>query len=118
MKQRHYEQLIVWQESHKLCLKVYQLVDQFPPKEQFGLCSQMRRSASSVPTNIVEGNVKRSAREKLHFIEHSEGSLEELDYQMFLSRDLCYITPEEFESLRGCISRVSYLLTKFRAGIT
>ncbi|MDD5103585.1 MAG: four helix bundle protein [Candidatus Peribacteraceae bacterium] len=117
MKKRHYEQLIVWQEAHKLCLRVYELVDRFPSKERFGLCSQMRRSASSVPTNIVEGNVKRSAREKLHFIEHAESSLEELDYQLFLSRDLGYITSEEFESLRGDINRVSYLLTKFRAGI-
>jgi len=114
---RLYEKLVVWQEAHKLCLSVYKLLPQFPSEERFCLCNQIRRSAYSVPMNIVEGNSKRSSKEKLHFIEHSEGSLEELDYQLFLSRDLKYITSEQFELFRNHIRRVSYLLTRFRAGI-
>lgn len=77
----------------------------------------MRRSASSVPTNIVEGNIKRSAKEKLRFIEIAEGSLEELDYQFILSRDLGYITSNKCDEFRGKTRKVFYLLSKFREGI-
>jgi len=67
--------------------------------------------------NIVEGNIKRSDKEKLHFIEYAEGSLEELDYQLLLSRDRGYITGKQCEEFRNTIGKVSYLLTQFRKGI-
>ena len=85
---RPYEQLIVWQEAHKLCLDVYALIPQFPIEERFCLCSQIRRAAYSVPMNLVEGNSKRSWKEKARYVEIAEGSLEELDYQLLLSKDL------------------------------
>jgi len=116
--QRYYEQLVVWQEAHNLCMSVYNILPRFPIEERFGLCSQIRRSAYSVPMNIVEGNAKRSAKDRLHFLQHSEGSLEELDYQLLLSKDLGYITIEQLEALRNDIRKVSFLITKFRSGIT
>lgn len=118
MKQRHYETLIVWQEAHKLCMHAYDVLLHFPDEEKFALCSQIRRASYSVPMNIVEGNTKRSAKQKLQFIEYSEGSLEELDYQLLLSRDRGYITSEQFENFRNDIGKVSYLLTQFRKGIS
>ena len=117
VKPRHYETLIVWQEAHKLCMSAYKIIQKYPTDERFCLCSQIRRSAYSVPMNIVEGNKKRSAKEKLHFVEHAEASLEELDYQLYLSRDLGYISDGEFGKFRSDIGKVSYLLTKFRTGI-
>jgi len=98
-------------------MDIYDLLPNFPVEERFNLCAQIRRAAYSVPMNIVEGNIKRSNKEKLRYIEHSEGSLEELDYQLFLSQDRGYITQEKFEALRNAIGKVSYLLTQFRKGV-
>ena len=117
MYERPYEKLIVWQEAYKLCLWIYQLTRKFPPDERFGLISQMRRSGYSVPINIAEGNVKRSKKEKLHFFEIAQASLEELHCECKLARDLQYMTLEEFSKTDQQIHRVSYLLTKLRASI-
>ena len=91
--ERPYEKMVVWREAHVLCLRVYELTKKFPPEERFRLVNQMCKSASSVPTNITEGNAKRSTKEKLHFFEIAEASLEELHYQCRLSLDLNYINP-------------------------
>lgn len=118
MEKRHYESLIVWQEAHMLCMHIYDIIKEFPSEERFCLCSQIRRAAYSIPMNIVEGNTKRSPKEKLHFLEHSEASLEELDYQLLLSRDRKYISSEQFENFRKQIGKVGYLLKQFRSGIS
>lgn len=115
MQLRPYEQLVVWQKSHKLCLSVYQLTKKFPKEELYGLVSQMCRSSYSVPTNIAEGNARRFPRDKARFFEIGLASLEELHYQCRLSRDLQYITQSEFEELTEMIRSVSYLLTKLRS---
>ena len=117
MRKRLYEDLIVWQEAHRLCVDVHSLYPQFPQHERRELWSQIHRAAYSIPMNIVEGNSKRTKKSRLNFMSHSEASLEELDYQLLLSRDLKYITTEQFESFRLKIGKVSYLLTKFRMGI-
>ncbi|MCF7844797.1 MAG: four helix bundle protein [Kiritimatiellales bacterium] len=117
MSKRPYQDLVVWKEADALCLDVYKLLPIFPPEERYALCAQIRRSATSVPTNIVEGNMKRSDKERLHYLEHAEGSLEELDYQLSLSARLNYITSEQYEKLNNQVGKVSYLLHKFRSGI-
>lgn len=114
MHQRPHEKLIVWQEAHKLCLRVYTMTRTFPPDERYRLVSQMCRSAYGVPMNIAEGNSKRSRKDKAHFYETALGSLEELHYQCFLSRDLAYISEEDFRTFDDHIQRVSFLLTKLR----
>jgi len=116
-QQKQYESLIVWKEAHSLCIEIYAAINTFPTEERFGLCQQIRRSSYSVPMNIVEGNVKRSQKEKLRFIEIAEGSLDELDYQILLSRDLGYMTNTQCATLRGHIARVAHLLGQFRRGI-
>lgn len=68
--------------------------------------------------NIVEGNMKRSKKDRMHSIEHAEGSLEELDYQLFLSKELGYVTEERREEIGNLLRKVSYLLTKFREGVS
>ena len=88
----HFQQLEVWREAHKLVLSVYQATNEFPSDERFGLISQMRRAAISVPANIAEGFKRRGIQEKIRFYNISEGSLEELKYFFILSKDLGYIT--------------------------
>ncbi len=85
-----FEDLIVWQNAHQLTIDFYALTDSFPKSEQFGLTSQMRRAAYSIPSNIVEGFAKRGIKDKLRFYNISQGSLQELKYFMILSADLNY----------------------------
>lgn len=118
MHERLYEKLVVWQEAYKLCLFIYKLSLKFPSEERFGLISQMRRSAYSVPINIAEGNTKSSAKEKGHFFEIAHSSLEELHCESRLSKDLGYISATEFSDLDDRIQRTSYLLTKIRSSIS
>ena len=115
MVQRTYQQLIAWQEAHKLCLSVYGITKKFPVDERYRLVNQMCKSAYSVPMNIAEGNAKRSFKEKARFFEIALGSLEELHYQYFLCRDLGYLSQKDFSDAESQIIRVSYLLTKLRA---
>jgi len=88
-----FQQLDAWKEAHALALKVYQVTQAFPRHEQFGLVSQMRRAAVSVPANIAEGFKRRGIGEKVRFYNQAEASLEELKYYFLLSRDLGYIPP-------------------------
>lgn len=87
-----FQQLNAWQEAHKLVLMVYQVTGQFPGEEKFGLVSQMRRAAVSIPANIAEGYKRRGIQDKIRFYNTSEGSLEELKYFFILSKDLNYLS--------------------------
>ncbi len=89
-----FRQLQVWQEAHKLVLMVYQITREYPTDERFGLVTQMRRAAVSIPANIAEGFKRRGIQDKVRFYNVSEASLEELKYYFILSQDLAYISPE------------------------
>ena len=88
--------LIVWQKSHQLVLKMYEVTKEFPKEEMFGLTSQLRRAAVSIPSNIVEGKARGSNKDYKRFLLMSRGSLEEVKYQILLSRDLGYIDEETY----------------------
>jgi len=92
------QNLRVLQRAHELALLVYKTTMEFPKNEQFGLVSQMRRSAVSVPSNIAEG-FRRRGRDKFVFYSYSLGSLEELKYQLLLSFDLEYMPKENYDKL-------------------
>ena len=85
---QHYKNLQVWQRSHKLVLGLYRASQMFPNTEQYGLTSQLRRAALSVPTNIVEGSKRAAPKEYAHFLNIAEGSLSETEYLVLVSRDL------------------------------
>jgi four helix bundle protein len=87
-----FQDLKVWQEAHRLVLLVYRLTTGFPDTEKFGLVTQMRRAAVSVPANIAEGFKRRGIQDKIRFYNTAEGSLEELKYFFILSHDLGYIS--------------------------
>ena len=83
-----FEQLEVWQAAHKLVPDIYGTTQKFPSEEKYGLVSQMRRAAVSVPANIAEGFKRRGRGEKFHFYNIAQASLEELRYYLILCRDL------------------------------
>ncbi|MBN2181070.1 MAG: four helix bundle protein [Sedimentisphaerales bacterium] len=82
--------LIVWQKAHAFVLSIYRLSSSFPKTEIYGLTSQLRRAAVSVPANIAEGFKKRSSAEKVRYMNIAQGSLEECRYYLILSKDLGY----------------------------
>ncbi|MGB2639026.1 MAG: four helix bundle protein, partial [Candidatus Acidiferrum sp.] len=87
-KPKHYKDLLVWQKGMHLAKLVYKLTTRFPSEERYGLTSQMRRAAVSVPSNIAEGQARRGTNEFLQFLSIAEGSLAELDTQLSLSVEL------------------------------
>jgi four helix bundle protein len=94
-----YKRLKVWEKGHALTIAIYRVTNTFPKHELYGLAGQMQRSASSVPTNIVEGCARSTNAELLKFLFYAQGSLHELEYQLLLSRDLGYVKVEQYESL-------------------
>lgn len=85
---RNYKKYTVWQKSHQLTLDVYKAIALFPKEELFGLTSQIKRSSSSIPTNIAEGCGRNSDKDFCRFLYIAFGSANELEYQIILSIDL------------------------------
>jgi four helix bundle protein len=90
-----FEDLLVWQKSHQLTLRVHRISSKFPNTEMYGLVSQMRRAAVSVAANIAEGFKRRGRSDKARILNVAQASLEELRYYFILARDLTYIRREE-----------------------
>jgi four helix bundle protein len=91
VRAERFEDLEVWKRAHGLVLRVYNLTRDFPKEEKFGLVSQMRRAAVSIPANLAEGFKKRTLKDKSNFYNIAQGSLEELRYYLILAKDLNYI---------------------------
>jgi four helix bundle protein len=104
--------LEVWKLAHQLTLNVYQISKNFPSSEKYGLTSQVRRSSSSVPTNIIEGQGRQYKKEFIQFLYIAKGSLEETNYQLFLAKDLKYISNEEYIELYAICTRIKMMLFK------
>src|SRR3974390_3536673 len=101
-----FQDLIVWQRAHAFVLRIYELTSKFPREELFGLTSQFRRSATSIPANIAEGFKKIGKADKLRFFNTSQGSIEECRYYLILSRDLKYGDTVDQTSLLEEVSRL------------
>lgn len=83
-----FKQLIVWQKSIELTKEVYKITSQFPNSELYGLISQMRRSAVSIPSNIAEGHKRRNLGEYIQFLSIADASAAELETQIIIAKDL------------------------------
>jgi four helix bundle protein len=105
-----FQDLEVWKKAHRVTLDIYRVTIQFPRTEQFGVISQLRRAAYSIPANIAEGSGRRSTKELLHFLALSNGSLEELRYFLLLSRDLRYLPSPEHDRLQSELKSVAEML--------
>ena len=89
-----YKDLLVWQKGIQLAKEVYRITQTFPNEEKFGLVSQMRRAAISIPCNITEGQARHTTKEFVLFVSHAEGSVAELDTQLILALELGYCSDE------------------------
>nr|WP_317632061.1 four helix bundle protein [uncultured Flavobacterium sp.] len=109
---RDYKKYTIWEKSHLLVLDIYKTTKLFPKDELFGLISQMRRSSSSIPTNIAEGAGRKGDKEFCRFLYIAYGSANELEYQIILSKDLNYIDTEISNSLIFKIEEIKKMLNK------
>jgi four helix bundle protein len=99
MPARRFEDLVVWQKAHQFVLNVYRFSRSFPKVELYGLTSQLRRAAISVPANVAEGFSKRGPNDKVRFLNIAQGSLEEARYYLILARDPGFGDPKEMMPL-------------------
>jgi four helix bundle protein len=106
------EELDVFKLSHSLTLEIYRITKSFPEEEKFGLISQMRKAAYSIPMNLMEGAHRLGSKEYRQFIGIARGSTGEIKYQLLLVRDLNYISENEYSDLLSKYERVSQMLTK------
>lgn len=107
--------LLVWQKSMRFVTDVYQVTKTFPREELFGLTSQLRRAAVSVPSNLAEGHGHDSKNEFHHFIGHSRGSLLEVKTQLEIAYNLGYIDKPTFAQLIQQSSEIGRMLTGLRS---
>jgi four helix bundle protein len=109
--QRHRD-LIAYQKAYQLTLDVYQATRQFPASELYGMVSQMRRSAVSIPCNIAEGYERGHRKEYVHFLRIARGSCSELETLLSLSKDIGYLGSQEYEMLNGLQDDTARLLRR------
>ena len=107
---KNYRELKVWQRSYQLCLEIYKIPKRFPKEERYGLTSQIRRAAVSVPSNIAEGYGRKTTPEYIRFLYIAYGSICELETQILLSGDLGYIEAGKLEILQEGIGEVERML--------
>lgn len=103
-----FEDLLVWKKSHELVLEIYHLTKDLPEEEKFGLVSQMRRAAVSVPANIAEGFKRKGIKDKINFYNISQSSLSELRYYLILVKDLGF--KFNFDEINNLVSDIGKML--------
>ena len=108
-----YRRLTVWQKADELAFQIYLITRNFPKDELFGLTSQMRRAAFSVPANIVEGYARSSKKEKAQFYSIARGSLTELEYYIDFALRLAYLSKDQHTKLADLRDEVGRLLNGF-----
>lgn len=105
-----FEELKVWQEAHKLVIKIYKITNGFPREERYRLTSQLCRSAASAPANIAEGQARQTTKEYLQFLYTARGSIAETKYHLILTRDLGYIEDSVYNEIIKSYNKVGKML--------
>jgi four helix bundle protein len=114
---QRFTELKVWERSHALILELYRVTARFPEDERFGLTSQLRRAAASVPTNIAEGAKRSGAQDYARFLNIAEGSLSETEYLVMLSRDLGYLVLDDATKYLVEIEEIARMLFALRTKV-
>ena len=112
-----YRELVVWQKGIELAKRIYRVTQSFPNEEKFGLVSQMRRAAVSVPSNIAEGQARHTTKEFIQFVSHAEGSVAELDTQLRLGVELGYCKNGETAEIGALIEEMRRMLNGLRRNL-
>lgn len=107
---KNYQNLVVWQKAHKLVLLIYGITQRFPNEEKFGLTSQLRRAATSTPTNIAEGCGKYTQKDFAHYLDIAFASMQEVQYLTFLAFELKYLDTLAYNALDNSITEVKAML--------
>ncbi|MGB8510553.1 MAG: four helix bundle protein [Pyrinomonadaceae bacterium] len=108
---RPHEKLETWSQSMDFVVDVYRATEYFPKEEKFGLSSQIRRAAVSVPANIAEGAARHSGKEFSHFLLNAQGSASELETELLIAQRLGYIDQSRFTELRASLDKIGRLIT-------
>jgi four helix bundle protein len=110
---RDFKKLLIWQKAMKIVNAVYQVVEEFPQEERYGLRSQVTRSAVSIAANIAEGNAKKSEKEKRLYMERSLGSAFELETHMLIIENLNWLKENEASDILKLIEEEQKMLSTF-----
>lgn len=110
---KNFKKLIVWKNAHDLVLQLYEVISSFPENEKYGLVSQIRRTAASVPTNIAEGCGRKTDAELSRFLQIAFGSASEVEYLIILSKDLNFIDEKLSSDLNSKIQEIKRMLSSF-----
>jgi four helix bundle protein len=105
-----YKDLIAWQKAMELVTAVYKVTQEFPKQELYGLTSQLRRAAVSIPSNLAEGQGRNSPREFYHFVGQARGSLLELETQLQIAHTLGYLSEHSLKRLLASTDEISRML--------
>ncbi|KFF08420.1 four helix bundle protein [Chryseobacterium luteum] len=106
----NFKELLVWQKSIDFVTDVYGITGSFPKDEMYGLISQIRRASVSIPSNIAEGNSRRSKPDYLQFLKIARGSCAEVETQLIISRNLNYLNEQDHQKLNQGIVEISKML--------
>lgn len=107
-----YRKLRAWEAGHRLALAIYKVTGAFPREEQYGLTSQMRRAAVSIPANLAEGCGRNRDAELARFAGIALGSASELEYHLFLAHQLAYLPQPEYDSLTRQVAELKPMLAR------
>ena len=114
---KSYKDLIVWQKSIDLVILIYELTKLLPEDEKFGLSSQMRRAAISIPSNIAEGQQRKSSKDFMHFLSIARGSKGELQTQLYISYKLNLLSKQQVEPSMALLSEIGKMISKLMASL-
>ncbi len=110
---KNFKQLTVWQKAMKLVVEVYKLTELLPDKEKFGLTSQLRRAAVSVPSNIAEGSSRKSDKDHVRFLEIALGSSFEVETQLLIVKELAFAMEKQLSECFGILEEVQKMIQAF-----
>src|ERR1044072_257405 len=108
---RPHEKLDVWKKAIDFVVKIYKATEPFPKEEKFGLTSQVRRAAVSIPANIAEGAAQRSSKEFAHFLSNSQGQTSEVETELLIARKLDYLSDTKYRELVGSAGEIGRMRT-------
>ena len=114
MKIYSFEKLNVWKESLELVTSIYKITNNFPREEKFGLISQIRRATVSVSSNLAEGTSRKTNKDKAHFTTISFSSAMEVLNQLIISKELDYISENDYILVRQRIEKITNMLNSLR----
>jgi four helix bundle protein len=108
---RPHEKLDAWNKAVNFVVAVYKVTENFPKEEKFGLTSQVRRAAVSVPANIAEGAGRNSSKEFMHFLSNAQGSASEVDTELLIAHRLGYLNNDDYLEPRAALDNIGRMIT-------